>query len=78
MAGVSTLEELESKLNFESADKVARHFAEYNKNNPSEPIKMRGHVFVWHSQTPTWWFREDFKSDGAYVSKEEMNKRIDW
>lgn len=76
--GVSTLEELESKLNFESADKVARHFAEYNKNNPSKPIKMRGHVFVWHSQTPTWWFREDFKSDGAYVSKEEMNKRIDW
>ena len=76
--GVSTLEELESKLNFESADKVAQHFADYNEKNPSEPIKMRGHVFVWHSQTPTWWFREDFKSDGAYVSKEEMNKRIDW
>ena len=76
--GVSTLDELESKLNFESADKVAQHFADYNDKNPSEPIKMRGHVFVWHSQTPTWWFREDFKSDGAYVSKEEMNKRIDW
>lgn len=76
--GVSTLEDLESKLNFESADKVAQHFADYNEKNPSEPIKMRGHVFVWHSQTPTWWFREDFKSDGAYVSKEEMNKRIDW
>lgn len=76
--GVSNLKDLESKLNFESADKVAQHFADYNKNNPSEPIKMRGHVFVWHSQTPTWWFREDFKSDGAYVSKEEMNKRIDW
>lgn len=76
--GVSTLDELESKLNFESADKVAQHFADYNDKNPSEPIKMRGHVFVWHSQTPTWWFREGFKSDGAYVSKEEMNKRIDW
>lgn len=76
--GVSDLKELESKLNFESADKVAQHFADYNEKNPSEPIKMRGHVFVWHSQTPTWWFREDFKSDGAYVSKEEMNKRIDW
>lgn len=77
--GVSDLKELESKLNFESADKVAQHFWDYNKNNPSKPpIKMRGHVFVWHSQTPTWWFREDFKSDGAYVSKEEMNKRIDW
>ena len=49
--GVSTLEDLESKLNFESADKVAQHFAEYNKNNPSEPIKMRGHVFVWHCLT---------------------------
>lgn len=77
--GVSDLKELESKLNFESADKVAQHFWDYNKNNPSKPpIKMRGHVFVWHSQTPTWWFREDFKSDGAYVSKEEMNKRIKW
>lgn len=75
--GVSKLEDL--KLNFDSADKVAQHFWDYNKNNPSkQPIKMRGHVFVWHSQTPTWWFREDFKSDGAYVSKEEMNKRIDW
>ena len=75
--GVSELEDL--KLNFDSADKVAQHFWDYNKNNPSkQPIKMRGHVFVWHSQTPTWWFREDFKSDGAYVSKEEMNKRIDW
>ena len=77
--GVSDLKELESKLNFESADKVAQHFWDYNKNNPSKPpIKMRGHVFVWHSQTPTWWFRENFKSDGAYVSKEEMNKRIKW
>ena len=76
--GVSTLDELGSKLNFESADKVAQYFVDYNEKNPSEPIKMRGHVFVWHSQTPTWWFREGFKSDGAYVSKEEMNKRIDW
>ena len=76
--GVSTLEELEDKLNFKSADRVAQYFADYNEKNPSEPIKMRGHVFVWHSQTPTWWFREKFKSDGAYVSKEEMNKRIDW
>ena len=74
--GVKKLEDL--KLNFESADKVAQHFWDYNEKNPSKPIKMRGHVFVWHSQTPTWWFREDFKSDGAYVSKEEMNKRIDW
>lgn len=74
--GVSKLEDL--KLNFESADKVAQHFADYNEKNPSKPIKMRGHVFVWHSQTPTWWFREDFKSDGAYVSKEKMNERIKW
>ena len=75
--GVKKPEDL--KLNFESADKVAQHFWDYNKNNPSKPpIKMRGHVFVWHSQTPTWWFRENFKSDGAYVSKEKMNERIKW
>ncbi|MBQ9981894.1 MAG: endo-1,4-beta-xylanase, partial [Oscillospiraceae bacterium] len=40
-------------------------------------IGVRGHTFIWHSQTPDWFFRENFSNNGAYVSKEVMNKRIE-
>ncbi len=66
------------QLNFAGGDKAADAVKAYNDANPGADVKMRGHVFVWHSQTPTWWFREGFKSNGDYVSKETMNARIDW
>ncbi len=40
-------------------------------------IAMRGHTFVWYSQTPDWFFKEGFQSSGAYVSKDIMNKRLE-
>ena len=40
-------------------------------------IPMRGHVFVWYSQTPGWFFRENFDNNGAYVSKEIMDQRLE-
>ncbi len=40
-------------------------------------IGVRGHTFIWHSQTPDWFFRENFSNTGAYVSKEVMNQRIE-
>ena len=39
-------------------------------------IKMRGHTLIWHSQTPSWFFKEGYSDDGAYVSPEVMNERI--
>ncbi|MBR6598933.1 MAG: endo-1,4-beta-xylanase, partial [Oscillospiraceae bacterium] len=40
-------------------------------------IGVRGHTFVWYSQTPDWFFREGFQSNGNYVSADIMNKRLE-
>lgn len=51
--------------------KSALEFAEKNG------ISVRGHVLVWHSQTPDWFFKEGFSNDGDWVSKEVMVKRLE-
>ncbi len=43
------------------------------KNN----IKIRLHTLVWHSQTPDWFFTEDYTDDGELVSREVMLKRME-
>lgn len=40
-------------------------------------LGMRGHTLVWHSQTPSWFFKKDFKNDGAWVDKNTMDKRLE-
>jgi endo-1,4-beta-xylanase len=52
----------------------ARSLLEFCQENG---ISVRGHVLVWHSQTPDWFFKEGYSDDGDYVSKEVMLGRME-
>ena len=40
-------------------------------------MKMRGHTLVWHTQTPDWFFRENYDSNADYTDKETMLFRME-
>lgn len=41
-------------------------------------LQLRVHTMIWHSQTPDWFFRSDYKKIGLYVNKDIMDKRMEY
>jgi len=66
------------KLDFSRAEKYLDYILDWNTQNPESQIKVRGHVLVWHSQTPEWFFHEDYDKSKPYASVELMNLREEW
>ena len=39
-------------------------------------VPVRHHTFVWHQQTPSWFFKKGYQSNGENVTREVMIKRL--
>ena len=58
------------KVSLGSAAKIIDFCVNHN-------IAMRGHTFVWHSQTPSWFFKQGFNNNGNWVDTATMNTRME-
>ena len=75
---VPVVNDKNENLDFSRADAMLEKILEWNNANPKNKIRVRGHVLVWHSQTPEWFFHEDYDVAKPYADKETMNRRLEW
>ena len=54
-----------------------RQAADMLKFCEDNSLPLRGHVLVWHSQTPDWFFKENYDASADFVSPEIMDKRME-
>ena len=64
-------EETVPKLNFEKIDKILQ--IAYDNG-----LDLRAHTLLWHSQTPGWFFAQNFDADEDDVDTDTMNARLDF
>lgn len=75
---VPVVNDKQENLDFSRADEMLDKILEWNNANPNDKIRVRGHVLVWHSQTPEWFFHEDYDVAKPYADKGTMNRRLEW
>ncbi len=59
------------KINFSTVDEAMKLCYQNG-------LKMRGHTLVWHSQTPTWFFRNGYSGNGGFVNQSTMDARLEF
>ena len=57
-----------------SFDSTTKSLLDWCRDND---MKVRGHVLIWHSQTPDWIFYEGFDKSAGLVSREVMLERME-
>jgi endo-1,4-beta-xylanase len=66
------------ELTYETPERYLDFFVNWNNEHPDKKIRIRGHVLVWHSQTPEFFFHEDYDTNKPYVTPDVMNKRLEF
>lgn len=58
------------KINFSTVDSVLKKCYENG-------IGVRAHTLVWHSQTPSWFFKQSYNESYGYVNSSVMDARME-